>query len=779
MNKKANFLLVASFLIILVHFANGQPGQPSLNQYCNYIASSNQRFGAQYQQDLSTQRCSFCQFSELSSANNFAQGCVSCPDYTTGTCNNCKPNFVQTPNKFCIPCPQGTTCCLGNNPSQDPQFQAAISQADNSQSGLQTIYNAFQSYSALRMMSCLPGYFALGHTCKANINNCANVVVKKNYFYCSQCNTGFHFDKQNNCVQDCTKISIQYVFQDNTSQISTCKSCTSASTCLTCNSIQYLNVVRYFTLDYSGSSKTLSIDDPTGKTLQSYQICRECPLNCINCNGDSTQCQVCAPYYVLKGGQCIACTVPSNYVQLNSDIRDYSYYYSGCTSTDGSISSYIWQSQISQGSLDTLGVAITRPIIKISSSVYTACDANCVSCQASQNQKGTTCTQCANGFYLDQTNANSPTCLQCPDNNSVLCVWNAKIKMPQITACKANPNDYPPYSLTYYLQLDFNAMNFNSNPQNYQPSQQCQLNKNNCKAMVNNDLNKIGLCSSCYSASDFAAGSGLLKTNYILVSGVCKICQQSGTKDCIANQKGDDVIPQTCQNGFQPTPINNTCKKCPDNCKTCNDNGMCTACDNSTYFSLLDTNGATKDCILPYKQKQISELDGCSNWGSAQQIPDYPSCQSCQTGYVLIKDAQIVTSSAVINAALCMSCPQNCSQCQPGNQRSVCTACKPGYYLSNNTCLQIPLGCATFNGTYCTICQYNYRLVDNKFCSLCYRGFDVANPQDPLSMNSFFDCPQAQCYDINLNQSTTTSSSYSNILSVITAACLISLILII
>ncbi|KAL4461457.1 hypothetical protein ABPG74_016081 [Tetrahymena malaccensis] len=775
MNKKANILLVLSLMTVL-HFANGQA---NLSQYCNYIASTNKRFGVQYQQDISAQRCSFCQFSELQSASNFAQGCVSCPDYTTGTCNNCKPNYVQTQNKFCIPCPQGTSCCLGNNPSQDPLFQAAISQADNSQQGLQTIYNAFQAYSALRMMSCLPGYFALGHTCKASINNCANVVVKKNYFYCSQCNTGFYFDAKNNCVSDCSNIQIQYVFQDNTSQTNSCQSCTSASTCQSCSPIMYQNVLRYFTLDYSGSSKTLNIEDLSGKSQQSYQICKECPLNCINCNGDSTQCIVCAPYYLLQSGKCVPCPTANQFIQLNSDITDYYSYYSGCTSTDGSISSYVWKSQISQAGLDTLGIAITRPIVKLQSNIYTACDANCVACKP--NQKTTTCTQCANGFYLDQTDLNNPVCKKCPDSNSVLCVWNSTIKMAQITACQANPSDYPPYSQTYYLQLDFNAMNFNKYPQNYSPSSQCVLNTNNCKAMINNDLttSQNGKCSTCYTASDFAAGSGLPKLNYILVSGVCKICQQPGTKDCKANQNSSDVIPSSCINGYQPTPVQNACQKCPSQCKTCNDSGICTSCDNSTYFTLLDSNGIIKDCVLPYKQNSISELDGCSNWGSGQQISDNPSCQSCQSGYVLIKDAQIqVNDNTVVNAALCMSCPLNCSVCLSGNQRSVCTACNSGYYLSNNTCQQIPAGCATFNGTQCITCQYNYRLIDNKFCSLCYRGFDSANSYNSLQLESFFDCPQAQCYDINLNQSTKSSSSYSSILSVITVAFLLSLILI-
>ncbi|KAL4468927.1 hypothetical protein ABPG72_009747 [Tetrahymena utriculariae] len=184
MSKKICFLLV----INLVVFANFTSGQPTLNAYCNYIAAISGRFGVQYSPDISTQRCSFCQYFEYTASSNgqnpFA-GCLTCPDYTNGTCKTCKPNYISTPNKVCVPCPEGNaSCCAVNTANEEQNFTAFASTLDLTSYPYFVKYGIAVGYfSAIRAISCLPGYVQLGHICQKYPNNCQTVAVQKNCFY--------------------------------------------------------------------------------------------------------------------------------------------------------------------------------------------------------------------------------------------------------------------------------------------------------------------------------------------------------------------------------------------------------------------------------------------------------------------------------------------------------------------------------------------------------------------------------------------------------------------
>ncbi|KAL4461456.1 hypothetical protein ABPG74_016080 [Tetrahymena malaccensis] len=768
-------------MVILANIANGQP---SLNAYCNYIAAISGRFGVQYQPDISTQRCSFCQLFEYSLSSNGQNpyaGCLTCPDYATGTCQTCKPNYISTANKVCVPCPEGNaSCCSVNVAKENQNFIAYASTIDITTYPDFVRYTiATEYYSAIRAISCLPGYIQLGHFCQKYPDNCQTVAVQKNSFYCSACKVGYFFDSNNNCINEGIKVSYIYYNTKLPPDFRKCSSYSSYSTCTGCQTTQASLATIYFTLDNS-SLKIEKLTDSTGQTSKTYQICRECPTNCVNCDGNYQQCKICAPYYYLQNGSCKLCPSPDQFIQLNSDLT-LSAYYSGCTSGDSTYASYIWNTSVSQNQQDTLGLAISRPIIKLSSNKYTACDANCVSCQSDQSGKSTVCNACANGYFLDK-NQNPNVCSVCPDPNSVLCVWNDTIKKAQIIACYAPPNDVIPYHNTYYLQLDFNLNNFNQNPSSYDNTSQCVLNGNNCKQMINNKLGVKGQCASCYKLSEMSSlptpNTGSQFSNFQLTSqNSCVPCAQvkQGANDCTLSSDQTKAVASSCKIGYQPTPLSDgTCKPCPSKCLGCNDQSICTSCDASKYFSIT-TQGQVTDCQPAYAVNTAA-LEGCLNWGSGSSMPATPSCLKCKAGYVLIPDAQLQTKTSTQTVPLCLACPANCLQCNIGQQRAICNSCATDYYLSNNVCISIPNGCFSMVNGACTECRYGYRLVDNKYCSQC-----VSSKTSTNQNRFFYDCPGAQCASVLTsdqpdNSNSSKSSSFQNKLQ-ISILCLFLLVL--
>ena len=56
-------------------------------------------------------------------------------------------------------------------------------------------------------------------------------------------------------------------------------------------------------------------------------------------------------------------------------------------------------------------------------------------------------------------------------------------------------------------------------------------------------------------------------------------------------------------------------------------------------------------------------------------------------------------SSSVGHAELLEECDDNCRENSCNRQNGVCSACKSGYYLKNNTCTKCPANASCSNGT--------------------------------------------------------------------------------
>ena len=94
---------------------------------------------------------------------------------------------------------------------------------------------------------------------------------------------------------------------------------------------------------------------------------------------------------------------------------------------------------------------------------------------------------------------------------------------------------------------------------------------------------------------------------------------------------------------------------CPDNCKTCNIAGKCTACESGYTLS----NGECAEIVCP---------DNCTSCSSST------TCTGCASGYTLSGGKCVI------------KCPDNCAYC---SSSSSCSTCRSGYSLQNGKCVKV------------------------------------------------------------------------------------------
>lgn len=94
---------------------------------------------------------------------------------------------------------------------------------------------------------------------------------------------------------------------------------------------------------------------------------------------------------------------------------------------------------------------------------------------------------------------------------------------------------------------------------------------------------------------------------------------------------------------------------CPDNCKTCNKFGTCTACESGYTLS----NGECAEIVCP---------DNCTSCSSST------TCTACASGYTLSGGKCVI------------KCPDNCAYC---SSSSSCSTCRSGYSLQSGKCVKV------------------------------------------------------------------------------------------
>ena len=81
----------------------------------------------------------------------------------------------------------------------------------------------------------------------------------------------------------------------------------------------------------------------------------------------------------------------------------------------------------------------------------------------------------------------------------------------------------------------------------------------------------------------------------------------------------------------------------------------------------------------------------------------FGQCIQCANGYVLF-------------GTTCYLALSNCFSYSTSVY--ACATCNQGYYLLNNACNAMPVGCTSIKNNFCIACSQNYQLIDNGICQL-------------------------------------------------------------
>ncbi|EAR89899.2 hypothetical protein TTHERM_00559900 (macronuclear) [Tetrahymena thermophila SB210] len=270
-------------------------------------------------------------------------------------------------------------------------------------------------------------------------------------------------------------------------------------------------------------------------------------------------------------------------------------------------------------------------------------------------------------------------------------------------------------------------------------------------------------CSICYSPH-------YLDSQFQCVDN----CPTQFIQDNIYNQcicrPNSSLVNSSCPCNDGYVDINDICQPCPPNCKICNNQLVCSACDQNYYLTVQET--CVPSCP-PLFIPDVTNTKCICRQNSNLQNSQCP----CNSGYVDINN-------------VCTQCPPNCKIC---NNQLVCSACDQNYYLTvqetcvpscppvfipdvtntkctcrqnsslqdsqcpcnsgyvdiNNVCMQCPSNCQECSSqSVCTVCAQNYYLSAQQVCvSSCPPLFipDVTNTKCTCRLNSSLQDSQCPC----------------------------------
>lgn len=191
--------------------------------------------------------------------------------------------------------------------------------------------------------------------------------------------------------------------------------------------------------------------------------------------------------------------------------------------------------------------------------------------------------------------------------------------------------------------------------------------------------------------------------------GMCRNCQEKAAQ-CLK-----------CYDGFF---INNqSCMKCSDNCKDCQDSKKCLKCNDG--YNLIKSGTCEPICSK-----------GCKNCNGN-------SCSQCEFGYALINQecqmCQVPCESCAQSTTTCTSCIKNyylsntlcladciykCKDCE-----IPCQSCEKGYYLTKGICEKCAGPCKTCfeKADSCSLCNEGYELKGSKCEKKCTKNCKTCN----------------------------------------------------
>ncbi|KAL4454000.1 hypothetical protein ABPG74_003883 [Tetrahymena malaccensis] len=430
-------------------------------------------------------------------------------------------------------------------------------------------------------------------------------------------------------------------------------------------------------------------------------LCKKCPINCKTCNS-SSQCTSCVTNpnfsFQLTDGKC---KCPLGYY-VEGDDPACKKCPQQCKSCENSQECLECQDPFNNNrfthSQDKLcscmsGYYYDGKNIKCQqcSKYCQKCDSqsNCLECQPNLNraiQSNGQC-QCQEGFY--EQNSGLPACTQCPYSCKA-CDNNGKC-----TSC-------PEQNLFFRKQIG---------------------SQNNCDCIDGYyDDGKSKECQKCDEK--------------------CFSCTQKGKcLKCLSNDSNNfSVLVDSngnclCKDGYY-LDDSLQCKKCPYNCKTCQNNNECLSCnEDQNYFRKQIDKSNKCECQQGYYDKgqlmcercpinclqcDMKGCTQCSQDSNRKTIQESANCE-CKDGYFQLP-----------NQPQCQKCPYNCLTCDnngiclscdsKSNRKSISLSktcdCQDGYYEDQNSkeckkCSQNCMNCSSYDK--CTACdEKQFRILNQK-----------------------------------------------------------------
>ncbi|EAR89409.2 zinc finger lsd1 subclass family protein (macronuclear) [Tetrahymena thermophila SB210] len=667
----------------------------------------------------------------------------------TQECQYCDQNqgFYLDTNSRCFKCHSSCKTCNGGEDKNCTKCADKLSFLD----GLCKICDVKNKYYIEESENkCLK--------CHDTCQTCKGSGVNQ----CLQCKDKLSFDENSNCI---TCPSEGY-YVDNFRCIkchNSCKQCSSQleTGCTECQS-------NLFYWPTSKICKACDIQDGYFVKKQSTgnfsQLCLQCHQDCKTCTDEKqSSCLICKEVYSFKNDKnicrkchsdcklcngelqtdCIECMQPGYHIRLDKTCgvclsNQYLENNHCLNCSDNCMKCNDFKTCLECGnnthikSNGKCGECDKNEYLDKSTNKCMACHETCLSCKGSQNSD---CFQCKDGGLRIRTDTKQ--CGKCDSNqyyDNIQCYDCHK----DCKTCSGPGNDIDQCTLCADItKYECSQNDLNYFAQNYQKvtcEKKCLKCHVNCSQCFGEKSNQCMKCKRMILQTDFS-------------------CQRK----CPERMFFDESDPKEVK-----------CTNCDRNCKICENQNKCLACDEE--FTLLE--GKCYKCLshqyLDKKLKKCVECDNdcksCFNEGKQSCLEcldpakffdqDNFCVSNCAHGYIkngktnrcqkckYIIDQKNKSTTCVVDCKqnqfldtqtdICNDCQNNCSECLSltkctsciqdyhfvSEKQEACKICELDEYInSKNICKKCDFqNCLMCNQNNCTKCQYKYFLNSNNVC---------------------------------------------------------------
>lgn len=628
------------------------------NDYCDTCTESTMT--------LKDGQCSYnCKDGQIRNSNG------ACEDCDLADCDTCKPNRVE-----CLICKDPKVTDEGVCVDQCPPGKKA---------------NENRECIACVDTECVK--------CNGDIGICDECKDPKVH-YNGDCldNCPTHTYNDNGICKDCT---------------TDCKECNPLLECTDCHGDKVIHNGECKYICPDGTYKANSYVDNSAECLDCQRD------NCNQCINEGKECIICQNGTFLYNGECISqCPVGTHRVGdscVDCDVNDCAVCPSIATCNVCVYPKFLINNL-------TCGECPSKTTPDYINLVCIPCEAHCLECKDS-----TTCTKCDTEYQLD---ANSDCVLVCPDGTTKTpegkclpcadtdCIKCDSLNQSICNECKEGTYLYNQECITPCPEGTFaNAV-----------TKTCDNCNVDCKTCSNSTT-----CDEC--KNKLTPVNGICPpecpSNLVLVGLSCKPCDT--VAECVKCSGEDLGICTKCQTGFilfnndciYPCPegyveiAGPSCKKCPEFCKTCDQNDTCSECYDPRILNFGHCVIRCGDGYTPVGK----ECEPCPS--NCDQCNSNKECVVCSSGFnAQIVDGVTVCIEACINGFYpdnrkCVECTD--PQCVGCNYKNECHKCDDGYYLDGDTCVlkcndgYVPVDgkCEKCDDPYCASCR------DKSSCDEC------------------------------------------------------------